>query len=109
MCFEVPQSQQNGKSQRSNLGAQRWATVCFNPCGEIPGIKDDGSLDADALRRWVLEVRDLAGRADRLRIADLQIGELLAYAPPDAGDGAWPHGRYAIFWKTCGLKISSGA
>jgi hypothetical protein len=58
---------------------------------KIPGIKQDGSLDGDTMRRWVLEVRDLASGADRSTIADLQLGELLAYAPPDPGDGAWPH------------------
>ena len=56
----------------------------------IPGLQKDGSLDADVMRRWVIDVRELAARVDRSTMADLQIGELLAYSPFDA-DGAWPH------------------
>ena len=55
----------------------------------LPGLKDN-ILDADALRAWVAEARDLARREDREAIADQQIGQMLAHAPKDLGDSAWP-------------------
>ena len=54
-----------------------------------PGVYRDGTVDADALRRWVTEARRLLAESGRTTIGDLVIGELLAYFPPDA-DGTWP-------------------
>ena len=42
------------------------------------------------MRGWVLEVRRLAIEGDRAEITDQQIGQVLAYAPNDPADGAWP-------------------
>lgn len=56
----------------------------------VPGHRGDG-LDRDALYRWVREVRRLASDADRIDIADEQIGQILAHASDDPEDHAWPH------------------
>lgn len=58
---------------------------------KMPGVSDEGAVDGVALRNWVLRVRELARNVDRDEIADGQIGRLLAYAPQDLEDGAWPH------------------
>jgi hypothetical protein len=58
----------------------------------VPGFSS-GSGDLDHLRTWISEVRALAKVADRAVITDQQIGQSLAYAPPDADDGAWPDKR----------------
>jgi len=42
------------------------------------------------LRSWISEVRTLAKEADRAVITDQQIGQILAYAPSDSEDAAWP-------------------
>ena len=55
----------------------------------LPGTRDDGTLDAEALRAWIAEVRELAGAAGRAEAADGQIGRLLSAAPTGA-DGHWP-------------------
>jgi hypothetical protein len=55
----------------------------------LPGFTED-SQDANFLRNWIAEVRDLARRVDREAITDQQIGQILAYAPMDAEDKAWP-------------------
>lgn len=55
----------------------------------LPG-REGGTIDYDALKAWVLEVRNLAEEADRANITDVYIGHLLAHAPEDE-DGAWPH------------------
>jgi hypothetical protein len=48
------------------------------------------TADIDRLRSWLSEVRTLAKEADRAVITDQQIGQILAYAPNDSEDGAWP-------------------
>jgi hypothetical protein len=55
-----------------------------------PGLRPDGTVDAATLRDWTLAVRQLATKSDRTVVADHQIGRLLAYAPIDPMDGAWP-------------------
>jgi len=54
-----------------------------------PGVRPDGTVDADALRDWVTEARRLLAESGRTTVGDLVIGEVLAYVPPDA-DGLWP-------------------
>jgi hypothetical protein len=55
-----------------------------------PGADDDGAItDPAALTEWISHVRALAAERERLEVADSQIGQVLAYAAPDA-DGAWP-------------------
>jgi hypothetical protein len=54
-----------------------------------PGVRPDGTMDADALRSWVTEARRLLAETGRTTIGDLAIGEVLAYSPPDP-DGLWP-------------------
>jgi transcriptional regulator with XRE-family HTH domain len=56
---------------------------------EVPGSAD-GKIDFDELKRWVIEARKLCAVADRAKIGDQKIGEILAYAPSDAEDGYWP-------------------
>jgi hypothetical protein len=49
-----------------------------------------GTEDANFLRSWIMEVRVRAQEADRAIITDQQIGQILAFAPADAEDTAWP-------------------
>jgi hypothetical protein len=55
----------------------------------LPGFTEDGQ-DVNFLRNWIAEARDLARKADREVITDQKIGQMLAYAPTDADDEAWP-------------------
>ena len=55
----------------------------------VPGLSS-GTQNTAQLRSWISEVRTLAKEADRGVISDQQIGQILAYAPPDSEDGAWP-------------------
>jgi hypothetical protein len=50
----------------------------------IPGTKDDGTIDELILNDWVDSVRELAKQADRLEVADMQIGTVLAQYPEKA-------------------------
>jgi hypothetical protein len=54
-----------------------------------PGVRPDGTVDAEALVDWVTEARRLLAESGRSTIGDIVIGEVLAYAASDA-DGLWP-------------------
>jgi hypothetical protein len=54
-----------------------------------PGMRPDGTVDADRLREWVAEARALLADAGRTIHGDYAIGGVLAYVPPDI-DGLWP-------------------
>ena len=56
---------------------------------EIPGKKLDGTIDSDALKRWIAEAREICAGSGRDEVCDLKIGRQLSYAPPDP-DGSWP-------------------
>ncbi|WP_430469814.1 HigA family addiction module antitoxin [Thalassospira lucentensis] len=58
----------------------------------IPGTQVDGSVDMEKLRGWVHDVREIAGKHDRLMVADSKIGELLRLSSPDV-DGLWPNAK----------------
>jgi hypothetical protein len=55
----------------------------------VPGLSP-GTEDVHHLRSWISEVRALAKEADRSVITDQQIGQILAFAPSDTEDTAWP-------------------
>jgi hypothetical protein len=55
----------------------------------VPGFTGDVQ-DISFLRTWVTGVRRFAREKDRVSITDQQIGQVLANAPSDPSDGAWP-------------------
>jgi hypothetical protein len=58
---------------------------------EVPGRRDDGSIDAKVLSSWVGQTRELLAARGRAAIGDERIGRVLYYGPPDT-DGVWPAG-----------------
>lgn len=57
---------------------------------QMPGVQEDSSVDAEALRAWVVRARELAAECGRTEVADIYIGHVLAFSPIDP-DGIWPH------------------
>ena len=55
----------------------------------LPGLLEDGVVDAEALLTWISEARRLCKERGREAIGIKKIGELLANAPAGA-DGIWP-------------------
>ena len=55
----------------------------------LPGLKEDGSVDAESLSTWVNEARRLCKERAHENIGDQQIGQILANAPVGR-DGIWP-------------------
>ncbi len=56
---------------------------------QIPGTRNDGTIDGEALEAWIKEARALAKAAGREDIADSRIGNMLS-ASPMGSDGNWP-------------------
>ena len=54
----------------------------------LPGSKEDGSIDGDALEKWVEEARSITEASGRLEVSQTLIGQVLFHAPPDS-DGLW--------------------
>jgi len=54
-----------------------------------PGLTPEGNLDAAILNQWVGRARELAAGVGRAELADIKIGEVMAYAPAGS-DGIWP-------------------
>ena len=72
---------------------QKMATAAYellNGLNVLPGQVDD-RVDFATLKAWSDEVRQRATQADRSAITDARIGHLLAHAPADPDDQAWPH------------------
>jgi transcriptional regulator with XRE-family HTH domain len=61
----------------------------LNSWDRVPGTKPDRSVDEDLLRRWIESVQALAEEDGRREVADMRIGNVLAYAPAEP-DGNWP-------------------
>jgi len=54
----------------------------------IPGVEKDGTIDKNKLLGWIDRARDLAKEADRIEVADAQIGQSLAQYPETGIE--WP-------------------
>jgi hypothetical protein len=56
---------------------------------QVPGLTEDGIIDIEQLRDWLLKVRSACYENGRGKIGDQKIGEILAYCPKGV-DGIWP-------------------
>jgi hypothetical protein len=103
ICEVFFPANRNRENER-NLTAMQQARVqavyaLLSGMTTIPGNDSDGNIDSKILIDWVTAARTLANDNDRAAVADIKIGEMLAYAPVDA-DGAWPHRAVRIVVET---------
>jgi hypothetical protein len=84
-----PASGETGEITDERRSRARLAYQLLQSVKMVPGFSS-GAEDVSHLRYWMSEVRALAKEADRAVIADQQIGQILAYAPSDTEDAAWP-------------------
>ena len=59
-----------------------------------PGVQDDGSFSVEAFNAWISEARRITKESGHTEIAQIQIGQVLTYAPQDP-DGLWIHDAVA--------------
>jgi hypothetical protein len=84
---------EHGENPPLNESEQRFAVVAYHLLDEwkrLPGLRDDNSLDAEVLHRWVNDALAATTAVDRKPVGEQQIGQLLAFSPMGT-DGAWPH------------------
>lgn len=86
--FPASEKSRGEVSEERRLKA-RFAYQMLQSMKSLPGFTEDHQ-DIDFLRKWIAEARDLARKTDREVITDQIIGQVLAYAPADAEDSAWP-------------------
>jgi len=58
--------------------------------GDLPG-RDGDAIEAERLGAWVGDIRRLGEEAGRRGMASEFVGHVLAHAPADPSDEAWPH------------------
>lgn len=59
-----------------------------------PGRQDDGSFSAEVFKGWLNEARKLTEESGHAEVAQIQIGHVLTWAPPDP-HGLWIHNAVA--------------
>lgn len=70
---------------RAELGNKLLKSWC-----QVPGLTEEGRIDLEQLRSWILQARATYQESGRGQIGDQKIGEVLAYAPKVL-DGIWPN------------------
>ena len=84
---DPPEWQIEDTEKRAALGSAAYKLL--ERIRRIPGTRDGGDIDADALSMWVNEARRLCAEYGRARIGDQYIGQILTRAPADR-DGVRP-------------------
>jgi hypothetical protein len=84
-----PASGESGEITDERRRRARLAYQLLQSIKTVPTFSP-GTEDVRHLQSWISEVRALAKESDRSVITDQQIGQILAYAPPDTEDAAWP-------------------
>ncbi len=80
------------ESEPDDNDRARWrqAYQLLSSLDQVPGFTKQDP-DQAALSKWINEVRDCGVRHRRAAITDTVIGQVLAHAPVDDADAAWPH------------------
>jgi hypothetical protein len=88
---EEPRSEEAGTedAERQRQLARR-AMELLSRWSTPPGLSQDGIVDAEAVRQWISEARELAAEVGRQRVGDEYIGQILSKLP-DGSDSFPPH------------------
>ena len=84
---DPPEWRIEDSERRSNLAFHVYRL--FDRIARIPGTGQDGEINAEALQRWMNEVRRLCVEYGRVEVGEQTIGQLLSKAPAEE-DGSWP-------------------
>jgi len=80
--------EQEGLSAEQRQNATERSYLMLETWKKIPGMQEDGTIDETELRDWIKAARALAEECDRLEVADIHIGQLLAKYPERSPN--WP-------------------
>jgi hypothetical protein len=81
--------ERDGISDEFAKSRAKQAYHLLNSWKKIPGMKENHSIDKKELRDWIEKVRELAKEVDRLEVADMEIGKMLAQYPENIPE--WPN------------------
>lgn len=82
----------NEPARKPSQRAEDYATQAWWVLHEwvgFPGRRDDGTLDSEVMRNWVVDARLQLSDSDRADIGDEVIGQAFAHSP-SGDDGIWP-------------------
>lgn len=100
---EEPQELSEEEQMRANRAydlLKSWRTV--------PGMAEDGNIDAEMLKGWVWTARKATTASGRGVVGDQIIGQTLSGSPSDA-DGAWPHSAVcAVIEEVASRELEDG-
>jgi hypothetical protein len=83
----------SGERPQPNEARRQQAQAAFRALEafrELPG-RIGNDVDVCALRLWVTGALRLTAESDREKVGAQYVGKVLAHAPYDPVDGAWPH------------------
>jgi hypothetical protein len=86
---EAPEETEPAKSTEQEQARAQNAYRLLSNWRVLPGRRDDGTLDRQALDDWVTASRRELRQRQRIAVGDTYIGQVLASCPADP-DGAWP-------------------
>ena len=93
LALAFPSEKDLAKGVKEYLGTRKAARPkrlrLLRSWQDVPGSRDDQTVDETALLDWVHKARSLAKERGLLEFCDSQIGEVFAYAPGEV-DGSWP-------------------
>lgn len=92
LCYKSEKDEENDEQiddESVKLRAKN-AYKLINMISRLPGLKEDGTIDAKELRQWVYEARKTLEFLGRRKIGDIHIGYMLSKSPKGY-DGNWPH------------------
>ncbi len=80
---DPPEWQIAQSEKRTALGSAAYGLL--EHMSRIPGTEERGSIDVEALSRWIAEARRLCAEHGRAALGDQYIGQLLSRGPADDG------------------------
>ncbi|CAD5254206.1 MULTISPECIES: hypothetical protein [unclassified Imperialibacter] len=90
----IPKDKTKMEEERKGISAEvvqnraKQVYHLFHSWKKIPGLKPDNSIDEEELTKWVTETRKIAEAEERLDVADMHIGQVLAQYPENIPE--WP-------------------
>jgi hypothetical protein len=89
----LPENEDKIKENKKEIDKiSYYRAVCsldlLNSWKKIPGMNPDNSIDKDKLLKWIKKARELASDENRLDVADIHIGHILAQYPENIPE--WP-------------------
>jgi hypothetical protein len=88
-AFRATSEPATNETTPAQVALARQAYMVLRDWRQPPGLSDDGHVDGEALRAWVAAARGLLADADRVKIGDECIAEVLSGSPVGV-DGIWP-------------------